>query len=102
MAEAYHLCDVAEEALVRGDVGAALAGAEAGLALLPGEGNLLLSYIAALIGVGRIDEAAAEVQTTGGLPAVVGGRSSAPSPTAAWSRCPKASPSTSCSPARLG
>jgi uncharacterized Ntn-hydrolase superfamily protein len=60
--EAYHLCDVAEEALGRGDVAAALAGAEAGLALLPGEGNLLLSYIAALLGVGRIDEAAAEAQ----------------------------------------
>jgi uncharacterized Ntn-hydrolase superfamily protein len=62
VAEAYHLCDVAEEALVRGDVTAALAGAEAGLAILPGEGNLLLSYIAALVGVGRLDEAAAETQ----------------------------------------
>jgi uncharacterized Ntn-hydrolase superfamily protein len=60
--EAYHLCDVAEEALAVGDVAGALAGAEAGLALLPGEGNLLLSYIAALVGVGRIDEAAAETQ----------------------------------------
>ncbi len=63
MAEAYHLCDVAEEALVAGDAAGALAGSAAGLALLPGEGNLLLSYIGALIGVGRIDEAAAEVQT---------------------------------------
>jgi hypothetical protein len=62
VAEAYHLCDVAEEALVAGDVEAALAGSAAGLALLPGEGNLLLSYIGALIGVGRIDEAAAEVR----------------------------------------
>jgi len=62
VAEAYHLCDVAEEALVRGDAAGALAGSEAGLALLPGEGNLLLSYIGALIGVGRIDEAATEVQ----------------------------------------
>jgi uncharacterized Ntn-hydrolase superfamily protein len=62
VAEAYHLCDEAEEALVRGDVAGALAGAEAGLALLPGEGNLLLSYIAALVGVGRTDEAAAEAQ----------------------------------------
>src|ERR1700722_16665992 len=62
VAEAYHLCDVAEEALVAGDVAGALAGSAAGLALLPGEGNLLLSYIGALIGVGRIDEAAAEVQ----------------------------------------
>jgi len=53
---------VAEEALVRGDVAGALAGSEAGLALLPGEGNLLLSYIGALIGAGRTDEAAAEVQ----------------------------------------
>jgi len=60
--EAYHLCDVAEEALVQGDVAAALAGSAAGLALLPGEGNLLLSYIGALIGVGRVEEAAAEVQ----------------------------------------
>ena len=62
VAEAYHLCDVAEEALVAGDAAAALAGAAAGLALLPGEGNLLLSYIGALIGGGRTDEAAAEVQ----------------------------------------
>jgi len=62
VAEAYRLCDVAEEALVRGDVAGALAGSEAGLALLPGEGNLLLSYIAALVGAGRVDEAAAEVQ----------------------------------------
>jgi uncharacterized Ntn-hydrolase superfamily protein len=62
VAEAYHLCDVAEEALVQGDVAAALSGAEAGLALMPGEGNLLLSYIAALIGVGRINEAAQEAQ----------------------------------------
>jgi uncharacterized Ntn-hydrolase superfamily protein len=62
VAEAYHLCDVAEEALVQGDPIGALAGAEAGLALLPGEENLLLSYVAALVGVGRFDEAAAEVQ----------------------------------------
>jgi uncharacterized Ntn-hydrolase superfamily protein len=62
VAEAYHLCDVAEEALVAGDAAAALAGSAAGLALLPGEGNLLLSHIGALIGVGRIDEAAVEVQ----------------------------------------
>ncbi len=61
VAEAYHLCDVAEEALVRGDIAAALAGAEAGLALLPGEGNLLLSYIAALAGSGQIARAAQEV-----------------------------------------
>jgi uncharacterized Ntn-hydrolase superfamily protein len=62
VAEAYHLCDAAEEALVRGDAAGALAGSDAGLALLPGEGNLLLSHIAALIGVGRIDDAAAEVR----------------------------------------
>jgi uncharacterized Ntn-hydrolase superfamily protein len=62
VAEAYHLCDVAEEALVHGDAAGALAGAEAGLALLPGEENLLLSYVGALIGMGRIDEAAAAVQ----------------------------------------
>jgi hypothetical protein len=62
VAEAYHLCDVAEEALVRGDAAGALAGAEAGLALLPGEENLLLSYVGALIGVGRVDQARAEVQ----------------------------------------
>ena len=62
VAEAYHLCDVAEAALMRGDADAALAGAEAGLARLPGEGNLRLSYIAALVGVGRTDEAAREVQ----------------------------------------
>jgi uncharacterized Ntn-hydrolase superfamily protein len=62
VAEAYHLCDVAEAALVRGDAAGALAGAEAGLALLPGEENLLLSYVGALIGVGRVDEAAAAVR----------------------------------------
>jgi uncharacterized Ntn-hydrolase superfamily protein len=62
VAEAYHLCDEAEDALVAGDAAAALAGSAAGLALLPGEGNLLLSYIGALIGVGRTEEAAAEVQ----------------------------------------
>jgi hypothetical protein len=62
VAETYHLCDVAEEALVQGDVAGALAGSEAGLALLPGEGNLLLSHIGALVGVGRIDEASAEVR----------------------------------------
>jgi uncharacterized Ntn-hydrolase superfamily protein len=62
VAAAYHLCDMAEEALARGDAAGALTGSEAGLALLPGEGNLLLSYIGALIGVGRVDEAAAEVQ----------------------------------------
>jgi uncharacterized Ntn-hydrolase superfamily protein len=62
VAEAYHLCDVAEESLVLGDTAGALAGAEAGLALLPGEGNLLLSYIGALLGVGRVEEAAVEVQ----------------------------------------
>jgi uncharacterized Ntn-hydrolase superfamily protein len=62
VAEAYHLCDEAEEALVRGDTAAALAGAEGGLALLPGEGNLLLSYIAALAGGGRVDEARREVR----------------------------------------
>ncbi len=63
VAEAYHLCDVAEEALVQGDVVGALAGAEAGLALLPGEGNLLLSHIAALVAVGRTEEASAEAKT---------------------------------------
>jgi uncharacterized Ntn-hydrolase superfamily protein len=62
VAEAYHLCDVAEAALMRGDAGAALAGAEEGLARLPDEGNLRLSYIAALVGVGRTDDAAREVQ----------------------------------------
>ncbi|HEY5097006.1 MAG TPA: DUF1028 domain-containing protein [Acidimicrobiales bacterium] len=62
VAEAYHLCDVAETALMRGDAGAALAGAEAGLARLPDEGNLRLSYIAALVGVDRTDDAAREVQ----------------------------------------
>jgi uncharacterized Ntn-hydrolase superfamily protein len=62
VAEAYHLCDVAEEALVQGDAAGALAGSAAGLALLPDEGNLLLSYIGALIGVGRLDDAARQVQ----------------------------------------
>jgi hypothetical protein len=62
VAEAYHLCDVAEEALVRGDVAAALDGAQAGLALLPGEENFLLGYVGALIGVGRVDDASAEVR----------------------------------------
>jgi uncharacterized Ntn-hydrolase superfamily protein len=61
VAEAYHLCDVAEAALVAGDTAGALSGAEAGLALLPGEGNLLLSYIAALAAAGRTAEAQREV-----------------------------------------
>jgi len=62
VAEAYQLCDVAEEALLRGDATAALVGSEAGLALLPGEGNLVLGHISALIGVGRLDQAALEAQ----------------------------------------
>jgi uncharacterized Ntn-hydrolase superfamily protein len=62
VAEAYRLCDEAEAALVTGDGAAALRGAEAGLALLPGEGNLVLSYIAALAGAGRLDEARQESQ----------------------------------------
>jgi uncharacterized Ntn-hydrolase superfamily protein len=62
VAQAYHLCDVAEEALVRGDSAGALADAEAGLALLPGDGNLLLDYIASLVWVGRVEEAAAEAR----------------------------------------
>jgi uncharacterized Ntn-hydrolase superfamily protein len=62
VAEAYHRCDEAEQALLRGDTVAALAGAEAGLALLPGEGNLLLIYIGALLGAGRLDEAAVAVK----------------------------------------
>jgi hypothetical protein len=62
VAEAFHQCDLAEQALVQGDTATALAGAEAGLALLPGEGNLLLIHIGALIAVGRIDDAAAAVR----------------------------------------
>ena len=62
VAEAYHLCDLAESALVQGDAAKALADSEAGLALLPGEENLMLSYIGALVGVGRIDEATTAVQ----------------------------------------
>jgi uncharacterized Ntn-hydrolase superfamily protein len=70
VARAYHLCDVAETALVQGDVAGALAGATAGLDLLPGEGNLLLSHIAALAASGRVHEAAAEVrQLVAGRPA---------------------------------
>jgi uncharacterized Ntn-hydrolase superfamily protein len=60
--EAYHLCDVAESALVQGDAAGALAGTSAGLALLPGEGNLLLSHIAALAALGRIEEASTEAR----------------------------------------
>jgi uncharacterized Ntn-hydrolase superfamily protein len=62
VAEAYHQCDLAEEALILGDATAALAGSEAGLALLPGEGNLLLGHIGALVGLGRLDEAAGEIR----------------------------------------
>jgi uncharacterized Ntn-hydrolase superfamily protein len=62
VAEAYHLCDLAEEALVAGDAAGALASAEAGLQLLPDDVNLPLSYIAGLAGVGRIDEARTYVQ----------------------------------------
>jgi uncharacterized Ntn-hydrolase superfamily protein len=62
VAEAYRLCDAAEEALVRGDTEGALAGTEAGLALLPGEGNLLMSHIVSLVAAGRMDDAAREVR----------------------------------------
>jgi len=55
--QAYHLCDVAEEALVRGDATGALAAAEAALARLPGESNFLLSYVSALASLGRVDDA---------------------------------------------
>jgi uncharacterized Ntn-hydrolase superfamily protein len=62
VAEAYRLCTAAEEALVGDDGAGALASVEAGLALLPEEGNLLLSYIGALIGAGRLDEAGHQVR----------------------------------------
>ena len=62
VAQAYHLCDLAEEALVLGDTPMALARAEEGLSLVPGEENLLLSYIAALAGSGQVGAAAAELQ----------------------------------------
>lgn len=62
VARAYHLADVAEEALVHGNAAGALADAEAGLALLPGDGNMLLNHIGALVAVGRWEEAAAEVR----------------------------------------
>jgi uncharacterized Ntn-hydrolase superfamily protein len=62
IAEAYHRCDEAEAALIAGDVAGALRDSEAGLALLPDEGNLMLSHIAALAAVGRGEEAALEVQ----------------------------------------
>lgn len=62
VARAYHLVDVAEEALVRGDAANSLADTEAGLALLPGDGNLHLGHIASLVWVGRVDEATAEVR----------------------------------------
>ncbi|MGH3403269.1 MAG: DUF1028 domain-containing protein, partial [Streptosporangiaceae bacterium] len=62
IAEAYHLCDVAEEALVRGDVEGALAGSSTALALLPDEGNFFLGHIAALAALGRLDEATREAK----------------------------------------
>jgi len=62
VAQAYRLCDAAEEAIVRGDMEGALARSTAGLALLPGEGNLLLSHIAALAATGRVAEAGAEAR----------------------------------------
>jgi uncharacterized Ntn-hydrolase superfamily protein len=62
VADAYHRCDLAEAALVQGDAPQALADAQAGLALLPGEENLMLSYIGALVGMGRMQEATAQVQ----------------------------------------
>ena len=61
VAEAYHRHTVAEEALMRGDPAGALAASHAGLALLPDDGNLLFSSIAALIGMGRMADAATEV-----------------------------------------
>jgi uncharacterized Ntn-hydrolase superfamily protein len=74
VAEAYHLCDVAEEALVRGDVAGALAGSGAGLALLPGEGNLLLSHIGALVGVGPDRRGGGRSTGAGGRAPAVGRR----------------------------
>jgi uncharacterized Ntn-hydrolase superfamily protein len=62
VAEAYHHCDLAEEALVRGDTAMALAESQAALALLPGEGNFMLSYIGALASTGRVAEAATAAQ----------------------------------------
>ena len=61
IAEAYHLCDVAEEALLGGDAEVALASAEAGLALQDNDGNLRLAHLCALLALGRVDDAAADV-----------------------------------------
>ncbi len=61
IAEAYHLCDIAEEALLQGDAAVALASTEAGLDLLGTDGNLRLSHLAALLALGRLDQAAADL-----------------------------------------
>jgi uncharacterized Ntn-hydrolase superfamily protein len=62
VAEAYQLSDVAQGALLRGDNEDALAGMEAGLTLLPDEGNFMLGYMVALVRLGNVDQAARELR----------------------------------------
>jgi uncharacterized Ntn-hydrolase superfamily protein len=60
--QAYQLSERAWESLDAGDASAALTSAEAGLALLPDEGEIVLSHIGALVAARRLDEAAAEIR----------------------------------------
>jgi uncharacterized Ntn-hydrolase superfamily protein len=60
--QAYHLSERAWESLEAGDVTAALTSAEAGLAQLPGEGDIALTHIGALVAARRLDEAATELR----------------------------------------
>jgi uncharacterized Ntn-hydrolase superfamily protein len=60
--QAYQRSERAWESLEAGDVAAALTSAEAALRQLPGEGEILLTHIGALVAARRFEEAAAELR----------------------------------------
>ena len=60
--QAYQLSEQAWESLEAGDVTAAVRSAEAGLAQLPGEGDIVLTHVGALVAARRLEEAAAELR----------------------------------------
>jgi uncharacterized Ntn-hydrolase superfamily protein len=60
--QAYQLSERAWESLEAGDVTAAVNSADAGLAQLPGEGDIVLTHVGALVAARRLEEAAAELR----------------------------------------
>lgn len=60
--QAYSLSERAWESLEAGDVTAAMSSAEAALARLPGDGEVVLTHIGALVAARRLDEAAGELR----------------------------------------